>query len=212
MRHPKFRALYSDIGGVLGTNGWDTKLRAKLADYFGVDPDPIEARHHLMFDSYERGYMSFEAYLEAVFFNVPRAFTLEEVRDYTYNASTAWPENIDFFARIKRQNNLKLALISNEGRGITEHRVGKFGLRDLADFMVISHYVHFRKPDIEIWRLALNLAQVTADESIYIDDRELFVQVSREIGFTAIHYTSLENTREELRRLGLKIDETAGPV
>ena len=205
MPHPKFRALYSDIGGVLGTNGWDTNLRKRIADHFGIESDSIESRHHLMFDSFERGYMSFETYLEYVFFNVPRPFTLDEVRSYTYNASTAWPENIQFFSRVKRENHLKLALISNEGRGITEHRVGKFGLRDLADFMVISHYVHFRKPDLEIWRLALNLAQVTAEESIYIDDREMFVDVAREIGFTAIHHTALESTRAELRKLDLVV-------
>jgi putative hydrolase of the HAD superfamily len=206
MSHPKFRALYSDIGGVLGTNGWDTNLRKRISDYFGVDAGPIESRHHLMFDSFERGYMSFESYLNYVFFDVPRTFTLEELRAYTYNASTAWPENIEFFARVKRDNQLKLGLISNEGRGITEHRVGKFGLRDLADFMVISHYVHFRKPDLEIWSLALNLAQVTAEESIYIDDREMFVNVARDIGFTAIQHTSLESTRAELRKLDLLVD------
>jgi len=203
MSRTRFRALYSDIGGVLGTNGWDGKLRQKIFDHFGCDSDSIEARHHLMFDSYERGYMSFESYLEYVFFNVPRPFTLEEVRDYTYNASTAWPENIQFIGNVKRDNGLKLALISNEGRGITEHRVGKFGLREIADFMVVSHYVHFRKPDLEIWRLALNLAQVTAEESIYIDDRQMFVDVAREMGFTAFRHTSLENTKSELRKLNL---------
>jgi putative hydrolase of the HAD superfamily len=205
MPHARFRALYCDIGGVLGTNGWDGKLRKRITDHFGVDSDAIETRHHLMFDSYERGYMSFEGYLEYVFFNVPRPFTLEEVRTYTYNASAAWPDNIEFFGRVKCDNHLKLALISNEGRGITEHRVGKFGLRELADFMVISHYVHFRKPDVEMWRLALNLAQVTAEESIYIDDREIFADVAREMGFTALHHTSLEKTRSELKKLGLVV-------
>jgi len=201
----RFRALYTDIGGVLGTNGWDTNLRDRICETFGIESDSIESRHHLMFDSFERGYMSFETYLQNVFFNVPRPFTMEEVRRYTYNASTPWRENIDFFARVKKNNNLKLGLISNEGRGITEHRVGKFGLRELADFMVISHYVHFRKPDIEIWQLALNLAQVTAEESIYIDDRAMFVEVAREIGFTAIQHTGLENTRAELKKLDLKV-------
>lgn len=205
MPHPRFRALYSDIGGVLGTNGWDTKLRKKIFDHFCCDGDSVEARHQLMFDSYERGYMSFESYLEYVFFNVPRPFTLEEIRDFVYDASTAWPENIEFMGRVKRDNRLKLALISNEGRGITEHRVGKFGLRDIADFLVVSHYVHFRKPDLEIWRLALNLAQVTAEESIYIDDRQMFVDVAREMGFTAFQHTSLENTRAELKKLDLVV-------
>lgn len=205
MPHPRFRALYSDIGGVLGTNGWDAGLRRQICEHFGVEADEIDSRHHLMFDSFERGYMSFETYLNYVFFHVPRAFTLEEVRAHTYNASIAWPENIQFFSSVKRDNQLKLGLISNEGRGITEHRVHKFGLRELADFLVVSHYVHFRKPDIEIWRLALNLAQVTAEESIYIDDREIFVDVAREIGFTAIQYTSLQDTRAALRNIGLVV-------
>lgn len=206
MALPKFRVLFSDIGGVLGTNGWDGNLRRKIAAQFGVDFDDIEGRHHLMFDSYERGYMSFEEYLARVFFASPRDFTVKDLRDYTYDASTAYPENIAFFKRVKLSNQLKVGLISNEGRGITEHRIGKFGLRELADFMVISHFVHFRKPDREIWELALNLAQATPAESIYIDDREMFVKVAAEIGFTAIQHVSLEITREQFRKLGLTIE------
>jgi len=206
MPHPRFRILYSDIGGVLGTNGWDGALRRKVALRFNVDIDEIEPRHHLMFDSYERGYLSFEEYLRSVFFGAPRDFTVEQLREFTYQHSTPWPENIEFFKRVKTANGLKLALISNEGRGITEHRVGKFGLRELADFMVISHCVRLRKPDREIWQLALNLAQATPRESLYVDDRELFANAAHDIGFTAIHHVSLEHTAEQLRQLGLQLD------
>lgn len=206
MASAKFRVLFSDIGGVLGTNGWDAKLRRKITAHFGVDFGEIDSRHHLVFDSYERGYMSFEDYLARVFFDSPRDFTLEALRDYTYNASVAWPENISFFRRVKTANQLKVGLISNEGQGITEHRIGKFGLRELADFMVISHFVHFRKPDPEIWQLALNLAQATPAESIYIDDREMFVKVAADLGFTAVHHVSLDTTKERFRQLGLLID------
>jgi putative hydrolase of the HAD superfamily len=206
MALPKFRVLYSDIGGVLATNGWDANLRRDVVAHFKVDLEEIDSRHHLVFDSYERGYMSFEDYLERVFFASARDFTLEQVRDYTYEASVAWPENISFFRDVKSANQLRLGLISNEGRGITEHRVGKFGLRDLADFLVISHFVHFRKPDREIWQLALNLAQATPQESIYIDDREMFVKVAADIGFTAIHHVSLKSTKERFRELGLMIE------
>ena len=202
---PHYRVLYSDIGGVLGTNGWDGALRRKIADHFGVAFEETESRHQLMFDSYERGFMKFEDYLRTVYFAQPRDFTLEEIRDYTYEASTPWPETIDALKQIKHNNHLKLALISNEGQGITEHRIGKFGLRELADFMVISHFVHFRKPDREIWQLALHLAQAKAMESIYIDDRPLFAHAAAEIGFTAIHHVSLGSTQDKLRELGLQV-------
>lgn len=206
MAHAKFRLLYSDIGGVLGTNGWDARLRNDITAHFGVDFDEIDSRHHLTFDSFERGYMTFADYLQHVFFASPRAFTLEELRDYTYSRSVPWPENIEFFKRLKRANQLKVGLISNEGQGITEYRMAHFGLRELADFMVISHFVHLRKPDREIWQLALNLAQATTEESIYIDDREMFAHIAAEIGFTAIHHVSLESTAEQLGNLGLTIE------
>lgn len=206
MAASKYQVLYSDIGGVLGTNGWDTNLRRGICDHFELSFDEIESRHHLMFDSYERGYLTFEQYLHYVFFEKPRPFELAQVRDYTYAQSVAWPENIALFRLVKRANGLKLGLVSNEGGGITEHRVGKFGLRDLADFMVISHCVHLRKPDRAIWNLALDLAQVTAAESIYIDDREMFVNIAADIGFTAIHHVSLESTREQFRQLGLVVE------
>jgi putative hydrolase of the HAD superfamily len=201
-----FTVLYTDIGGVLGTNGWDTALRRRLCTRFNIDFDEIEARHHLVFDSYERGFLSLVDYLRYVFFHSPRPFTVADLREYTFSQSMVWPENVAFFKHVKQSNKLKMGLISNEGQGITEHRVGKFGLRQLADFMVISHYVHMRKPDHEIWRLALNLAQAHPHEAIYVDDREMFVNVAAELGFTAVHHTSLESTRTRFQELGLAVD------
>jgi putative hydrolase of the HAD superfamily len=206
MTDRKFRVLYSDIGGVLGTNGWDTDLRRRLCSHFGLSATQIDPRHRLMFDSFERGHITFEEYLQRVFFSVPRAFTWQALRDYTYNESQPWPENIAFFSRVKQQNDLKLAFISNEGQGITEHRVKKFGLANVADFLVISHFVHLRKPDHAIWKLALDLAQVSAAESIYVDDREMFVDVARDLGFTAVHHTSLAETQVHFARLGLTVE------
>ncbi|HEY7303357.1 MAG TPA: HAD-IA family hydrolase [Bryobacteraceae bacterium] len=206
MPSPNFTVLYTDIGGVLGTNGWDAPLRRRLCAHFGLDFKEIEARHQLMFDSYERGFLPLDDYLRCVFFSTPRPFTIGDLREYIFNQSTAWPDNIAFFKKVKQTNRLKMGLISNEGQGITEHRVAKFGLRQLADFMVISHCVHLRKPDHEIWRLALNLAQADPAEAIYVDDREMFVNVAAELGFTAVHHISLDSTRLRFRELGLSVE------
>lgn len=195
--------LYSDIGGVLGTNGWDAHLRKTLCAEFSLDFEDIERRHHLMFDSFERGFLTFDEYLSRVVFFTPRDFTLEQVRDFAFDASEPWPRNIEFFRKVRSANKLGFALISNEGQGITGHRVQKFGLRQLCDFMVISHFTGLRKPDREIWNLALALAQADASESIYVDDRELFVDAARDLGFTAVHHTSLECTRDRFAQLGL---------
>jgi putative hydrolase of the HAD superfamily len=206
MNRSRYQVLYSDIGGVLGTNGWDGALRRRTVAHFGLSLDEIDPRHNLVFDSFERGHLPFRDYLRHVFFAKPRAFTLEEIRDFIYSQSVPWQENIEFFRQIRQANSLKLALISNEGEGITDYRVERFGLRELADFMVISHCVHYRKPDHQIWKLALDLAQVKPEDSIYIDDREMFSNIAAELRFHAFQHVSLEQTRARLLELGLEVD------
>jgi putative hydrolase of the HAD superfamily len=206
MSSTRFQILYTDVGGVLGTNGWDTPLRRQIADHFQVDQGETESRHHLMFDTYESGKMAFEEYLSAVYFGSPRPFTVEDIRDYAFEQSTPWPDTINFFKKVKHANQLKVGIISNEGGGLTEHRVRKFGLRHLADFLIFSCFVYMRKPDRDIWRLGLNLAQVEPGQAIYLDDRKLFVDVATDLGFTGVHHTSLETTRQKFLDLGLAVD------
>ena len=205
MNGSKYRIIFSDIGGVLGTNGWDSSLRAKVITEFGLNGPVIEKRHYLMFDSYERGFLSLEQYLKYVFFDCERSFSLDALREFIFAGSIAWTDNIKLLSEVKLTNEIKLALISNEGQGITEHRVEKFGLRQLADFMVVSHCVHMRKPDAQIWNLALGLAQVTADQAIYIDDRAIFVEVAKDLGLTAFQHVSLEQTKQNLQQLGFQV-------
>jgi putative hydrolase of the HAD superfamily len=203
MAAPRFDVLYSDIGGVLGTNGWDSALRRDVCARFNLPAEEIDKRHLLMFDSYERGFMKFEDYLRWVFFAAPRPFALADLRDFILAASVPWPQNIALLHQVKKANGLKLGLISNEGQGITEHRMHKFGLRQVADFIVVSHCVHMRKPDRQIWQLALDLAQATPDRCIYVDDREMFVNVAATLGFTAFQHVDLESTRRKFEQLGL---------
>jgi putative hydrolase of the HAD superfamily len=208
MSATNFQIVFSDIGGVLGTNGWGSDLRAKVVSHFNLDGAIIDKRHHLMFDSYERGFLTFEQYLQYVFFEEPRPFALATLRDFIYTGSIPWPDSIELFHQVKRANQIKLALISNEGQGITEYRMEKFGLPALADFIIVSHYVHLRKPDAQIWELALNLAQVKVENAIYVDDREIFVRRAADLGFTAFQHVSVEQTRKQFEKLGLKVTST----
>ena len=47
--------LFTDLGGVLLTNGWDRGLRKRVAEHFGVDGAELDERHHLTYDTYEAG-------------------------------------------------------------------------------------------------------------------------------------------------------------
>ena len=201
----EIRGLFLDIGGVLLTNGWDHEMRQEAARRFDLDYEEMNERHHLTFDTYEEGKLSLDCYLDRTVFHRERAFTREEFKAYMYAQSRPLPEMIEFVKKLKGRHQLKMAAISNEGRELTVHRVGTFGLASFIDFFVSSCFVHMRKPDTEIFRMALDCAQVAPQAGIYVDDRPLFVEVARSLGLEGIVHVDVDTTRRELATRGLEI-------
>jgi putative hydrolase of the HAD superfamily len=67
--------LFSDIGGVLLTNGWDSKARRLARETFSLDHVEMDEWHHLTFDIYEEGNLSLDEYFDRVVFYEARTFT-----------------------------------------------------------------------------------------------------------------------------------------
>jgi putative hydrolase of the HAD superfamily len=195
--------LFLDIGGVLLTNGWDRNARKLAADTFGLDDDEMDERHHLTFDTYEEGKLSLDEYLSRVVFHQERPFTPEEFRAFMFAQSRPYTEMIDLLCELRARYNLKLAAVSNEGRELTVYRIREFRLGTFIDFFVSSCFVHYRKPDADIYRIALDIAQVPPDEVVYVEDRAMFVEVAQGLGIRSIHHTGYQSTREALRLIGL---------
>jgi len=197
------KALFLDIGGVLLTNGWDRKARQDAAKSFGLDYTDLEERHHLTYDTYEAGKLDLDAYLDRIVFFKKRGFTKEQFRAFMTAQTHPYHETIEYFKKLKKANHLQVGVISNEGRELAEYRIKKFELNLLADFFVVSSFVHLRKPDEDIYRLALGISQVPAENCAYVDDRPLFVEVAQKMGIHSVIHHALSNTSIELEALGL---------
>jgi putative hydrolase of the HAD superfamily len=198
-------ALFLDIGGVLLTNGWDHHMRKDAADTFGFDYGEMNERHHLTFDTYEEGKISLNEYLSRVVFYEARSFSREEFKAFMFAQSQPHSETIDLFQNLKNRYHLRVAAVSNEGRELTIHRIRTFGLCTLIDFFVSSSFVHFRKPDRDIYRIALDISQAPPDEVVYVEDRPMFVEVAESLGIQGIEHGSYQATREALEALGLSL-------
>ena len=205
MAASQITTLFLDIGGVLLTNGWDHPARQRAATQFGLDHNEMDERHHLTFDTYEEGKLSLDEYLNRVVFYQPRQFSRDDFKAFMYAQSQPFQEMIDLVRALKERHHLKVAVVSNEGRELTEHRVQKFELGNFVDFFVASCFVHFRKPDADIFRIALDIAQVQPPEVIYIEDRPMFVEVAQGLGIHGIRHTSFESTRAALEAAGLAV-------
>jgi putative hydrolase of the HAD superfamily len=202
----RMRALFLDIGGVLLTDGWNHASRKLAAKTFRLDLQELEERHHQTFDTYEVGKLTLAEYLKRVVFNQKRAFTAAQFRKFMFAQSKPFPQMIELIRHLKAKHRLKVAVVSNEGRELTLHRVRKFKLERFVDFFISSCFVHFRKPDADIYRLALDVAQVPAERVVYIEDRPMFVQVARTLGLNGIRHTDYQSTRARLAELGLTMD------
>ena len=197
--------LFLDIGGILLTNGWDRNMRKKAADVFHLDYDELNERHHMTFDTYEEGKLSMDEYLNLVVFYKERSFEPNDFKKFLFEQTKPLPDMIKMFKSIAKNNPLKIGAISNEGRELTTYRVNYFGLTEFVQFFICSCFVHFRKPDKDIYLIALDVGQARPEQSLYIDDRELHVEVAASLGLNVIHHTSIEKTRQKILEYGIVI-------
>lgn len=197
------KTLFLDIGGVLLTNGWDRHARRAAAKKFGIDHEEMEERHHLTFAIYEIGHMTLGEYLRRAVFYQKRDFSFEEFRLFMFSLSQPYPEAIGLMQELKERNSLRVAAVSNEGRELTQYRIASFGLDSICDFFVTSSFVGMRKPDANMFRLALDLANTAPEQAAYVDDRPALVESAAGLGFNGVVHFSTEQTRHRLAELGI---------
>jgi putative hydrolase of the HAD superfamily len=195
--------MFLDIGGVLLTDGWDHLARRRAATAFQLDRPEMEARHRLVFEVYEQGKLSLDEYLDAVVFHEARAFSRAQFRRFMFSQSEPYPRMIQLVSELRARHGTKIVVVSNEARELNAYRLHRFELRLFVDFFVSSCFVNLRKPDPDIFRLALDMAQVEAHDVIYVDDTPMFVDVAAHLGIRGLVHTDYRTTAARLAACGL---------
>ena len=200
--------LFVDVGGVLLTNGWDHLARKRAAKQFKLNWADMDERHRLVFETHEEGKLSFEEYLGRIVFYEKRPFTRNQFRDFIFDQSKPFPKMLDLVAQLKVQCGLKIVVISNESRAVNAYRIRTFKLDRLVDTFISSCFVQMRKPDIEIFRLALDLAQTAPEQAVFLDNTPMFVQIAEGLGMRSILHVDYESTGAKLAALGLPTSDS----
>ena len=196
--------LFLDIGEVLLTNGWGHDFRSLAAQKFNLDFTDFDTRHAIAFETIELGKLTMDEYLDIAVFYKPRDFTKNEFRQFMFTQSKPYPEMIDLIKRLKKRYGLKIIAVSNEARELNTYRIQEFKLAGFIDFFVSSTYIHIRKPDTDIYNLALDMAQVQPGEVICIDDVPVFVTVAESMGIKSICHIDYESTCKRLQSFGFE--------
>ena len=196
--------LFLDIGGVLLTDGWDRHARKRAATHFKLERAEMEDRHQSAWNTYQLGKFTLDEYLSRAVFYKKRLFTRAEFRRFMFAQSKPYPAMIELISRLKAHYGLKIAVLSNEGRELNAYRIRKFKLDGLVDFYISSCFVHLLKPDTDIFRLALDVAQVPAAKVVYLENTQMFAQIAEGLGIRSILHTDYESTRAKFASVGLR--------
>lgn len=195
------RALFWDVGGVLLTNAWDHTERSEALKHFNIDPGEFQSRHEMLVSSFERGKITLDEYLERTVFFCERSFTPQQFREYIFGLSKPFPDVLQFAQALSGSSKYFMGTINNESRELNYFRMDKFGLRNIFRLFISSCFVGLRKPERDIYRLALETTQVPAEECCFIDDRALNLECAANMGMHTIQMQSLEQLRGDLAKL-----------
>jgi putative hydrolase of the HAD superfamily len=195
--------LLWDNGGVILTNGWDRASRREAVEKFHLDWADFEDRHELMLDGFERGHVSLDDYLRRTVFYRERPYSIEEFKDFMFAQSQPFSESLEFLGKIAASRRWLLGALNNESSEINEYRIRTFHLRDYFAAFFSSCYLGVRKPNREIYNLALRITQSAPQECVLIDDRDLNLECARELGMNTIQFQNVAQLREDLARYGV---------
>jgi putative hydrolase of the HAD superfamily len=201
---PKITAIFSDVGGVLLSNGWDLEARRRLVEEFRLDGDEFEDRHELVVTAFETGRLSLEHYLDRTIFYCSREFSKEQIRQFMFAQSQPKAESLALLERLAASRRYLLATLNNESRELNLHRIERFALKNYFTVFFSSCFLGVKKPDDEIYLKALQMTQRAPAECVFIDDRALNLDAPRRLGMLAVQFRSAAQLEQELRRLGME--------
>jgi putative hydrolase of the HAD superfamily len=198
-------SVFWDIGGVLATNGWDHNSRMQAVQAFSLDWEEFRERHDLSFPAFDAGQITLDQYLDRTLFYRARKFTREEFTAFMFAQSREYPDSRAVLDDVARTGRYYVASINNEPRELNQYRIEAFNLRKDFQAFFSSCYLHSRKPEEQIYRIALDVSQRAPERSVFIDDRPLNLENPRRLGMHVIHFENAQQLRADLQALRIEV-------
>jgi putative hydrolase of the HAD superfamily len=192
-----------DIGGVLGSNGWDREQRLAAVERFGLDDEDFQYRHEETVGALEAGQISLDEYLDVAIFWDDRSFSREEFTSFMFAQSVPWPESIAVARDLADSSTVRMATLNNESEGLNNYRIQHFGLRDIFPTFFSSCWLGVCKPTHEIYTRVLGMTQADPKRTLFIDDRMQNLNPAAALGMQTIRFQSASQLRANLEARGL---------
>jgi putative hydrolase of the HAD superfamily len=196
----EIKHIFFDIGGVLGSNGWDREQRHQAVERFGLNAEDFQWRHEEVIGEWEEGRITLDEYLDIAVFYTERDFSREEFADFMCAQSVPDQETIGIARALSREPRFTLMTLNNESEELNIYRIERFGISEIFEAFISSCWLGVRKPIRRFYSRALGIAHAQPESSLFIDDRQQNLTPANSLGMNTILFKSAAQLRSDLER------------
>jgi putative hydrolase of the HAD superfamily len=190
--------IFFDIGGVLGSNGWDREQRQRAVDRFGLDAADFQWRHEDVVGEWEEGRITLDEYLDIAVFYIDREFSRSQFIRFMLDQSVPDSDSIAIARALSGTSRFTMMTMNNESEELNAYRIREFELASIFEAFISSCYLSERKPFRRFYNRALGIAQCEPAKSLLIDDRQQNLTPAKSIGMNVILFKSAPQLRADL--------------
>lgn len=200
----RYSLVISDLGGVILHVDSD-RLVHQVAQLVGRSFEDVQEAvyHEELLLPFELGRIKPRAYYEGLKGRLKLPWTYEQ---FVLAWNGIFSEDLEVIGLMRRlSGRYKLVVLSNTNELHINHVKRTTPSLALFDDWITSCEVGLRKPDPEMYRMALERGGAAAASAVYIDDRPELVEAGRSLGLTGIRFESSRQLEDELRQIGINI-------
>ena len=198
------KTIFFDIGGVL-IDIHPERTYQYLSDSADVEVSMVkESFPWDAHDQYERGIMNNEDWFITYKESLPQPCCLK--RSDFWNA---WKlllgeekNTVNILEALNKQYSIWL-LSNTNPKHIQDEIEKRYLFPSLVNGAVYSFDVGVRKPEKEIYEIAMQRANTKPQECLFIDDLLENIQAAKQIGIEGIHFRSSKQLKQDLVHLGI---------
>lgn len=200
----KITTIIFDIGRVLNGYGWEEYLSRVVPD-----PAAYRAVEQAVFRNpawveHDKGLLSEEEEIRE-FVSAAPEYEKEIRAVYENLGECTW--SLDYtvpWLKELKAKGYRLYALSNWPNHIYDQRGDKLDFLELMDGYFLSCQEHLIKPDERAYLRLMEKYKIRPEEAVFLDDTEENVRAAEKLGMYGILFTSQEQAKEELRKLGVE--------
>ena len=200
-------AVILDYGLVLVSSPTAEEF-GRMAEMFNLSVDSFYDLWEASRGPYDRGDFSAEEYWLKLAAQTNTALDPKQIEILREIEVEIWahpvPGMLDWLGQLHAAG-IKTGLLSNMPWDLANYVRANFEWLEKFSFKALSAEVGMIKPDAAIYEHTLRGLGVSAEEALFIDDREPNVRAARALGMRAIQFRSIEQLKRELEVMGFPV-------